>query len=145
MEGKPYMNAIGHVTRKITNIIFAVLRDNKPYYSHGNTWIINSNFFLNPWLTSTNSEVTVKGKNCIFMHGLKKKLSFASWQIYSRLLDFPPCGFSHSYTAFFVHTICRIVWYHWFSDLMRRFASKLKDSAEKEKLSFEDYDSEIRK
>lgn len=32
-EGKPYMNAIGHVTRKLTNIIFAVLRDNKPYYS----------------------------------------------------------------------------------------------------------------
>lgn len=35
-EGKPYMNAIGHVTRKITNIIFAVLRDNKPYYSRDN-------------------------------------------------------------------------------------------------------------
>ncbi len=32
-EGKPYMNVIGHVTRKMTNIIFAVLRDNKPYYS----------------------------------------------------------------------------------------------------------------
>ncbi len=32
-EGKPYMNAIGHVTRKMTNIIFAVLRDNKPYYN----------------------------------------------------------------------------------------------------------------
>lgn len=32
-EGKPYMNAIGHVTRKMTNIIFAVLRDNKPYYT----------------------------------------------------------------------------------------------------------------
>ena len=31
-EGKPYMNAIGHVMRKLTNIIFAVLRDNKPYY-----------------------------------------------------------------------------------------------------------------
>jgi transposase len=31
-EGKPYMNAIGHVTRKMTSIIFAVLRDNKPYY-----------------------------------------------------------------------------------------------------------------
>jgi transposase len=31
-EGKPYMNAIGHVTRKMTNIIFAVLRDNQPYY-----------------------------------------------------------------------------------------------------------------
>lgn len=31
-EGKPYMNAIGHVTRKMTNIIFAVLRDNEPYY-----------------------------------------------------------------------------------------------------------------
>lgn len=37
MEGKPYMNAVGHVTRKITNIIFAVLRDNKPYYSRENT------------------------------------------------------------------------------------------------------------
>lgn len=37
MEGKPYMNAIGYVTRKITNIIFAVLRDNKPHYSHNNT------------------------------------------------------------------------------------------------------------
>ena len=32
-EGKPYMNAIGHVTRKLTNIIYAVMRDNKPYYS----------------------------------------------------------------------------------------------------------------
>lgn len=31
-EGKPYMNALGHVMRKLTNIIFAVLRDNKPYY-----------------------------------------------------------------------------------------------------------------
>lgn len=31
-EGKPYMNSIGHVTRKLTNIIYAVLRDNKPYY-----------------------------------------------------------------------------------------------------------------
>ena len=31
-EGKPYMNIVGHVTRKLTNIIFAVLRDNKPYY-----------------------------------------------------------------------------------------------------------------
>ena len=31
-EGKQYMNAIGHITRKMTNIIFAVLRDNKPYY-----------------------------------------------------------------------------------------------------------------
>ena len=37
IEGKPYMNAIGHVTRKMTNIIFAVLRDNKPYYSRDNT------------------------------------------------------------------------------------------------------------
>ena len=36
MKGKPYMNAIGHVTRKITNIIFAVLRNNKPYYSRDN-------------------------------------------------------------------------------------------------------------
>ncbi len=32
LEGKPYMNALGHVTRKLTNIIFAVLRDNQPYY-----------------------------------------------------------------------------------------------------------------
>lgn len=31
-EGKPYMNVMGHVTRKMTNIIYAVLRDNKPYY-----------------------------------------------------------------------------------------------------------------
>ena len=31
-EGKTYMTAIGHVARKLTNIIFAVLRDNKPYY-----------------------------------------------------------------------------------------------------------------
>jgi len=30
-EGKPYMNSIGHVTRKLTNIIFAILRDNQPY------------------------------------------------------------------------------------------------------------------
>lgn len=41
----------------------------------------------------------------IFMHGLKKKLSFASWQTYSRLLFYPPCGFSHSYTAIFIHTV----------------------------------------
>ena len=32
-EGKPYMKAIGHVTRKLTSIIYAVLRDNKPYYT----------------------------------------------------------------------------------------------------------------
>ena len=31
-EGKPYMNVVGHVTRKLVNVIFAVLRDNKPYY-----------------------------------------------------------------------------------------------------------------
>lgn len=31
-QGKPYMNAIGHVTRKMVNIIYAVMRDNKPYY-----------------------------------------------------------------------------------------------------------------
>lgn len=31
-EGKTYMVSIGHVTRKLTNIIFAVMRDNKPYY-----------------------------------------------------------------------------------------------------------------
>lgn len=31
-EGKSYMTSIGHVSRKMTNIIFAVLRDNKPYY-----------------------------------------------------------------------------------------------------------------
>lgn len=33
LEGKPYMNAIGHVTRKLTNIIYAVLRDKQPYYT----------------------------------------------------------------------------------------------------------------
>ena len=31
------MNAIGHVTRKMANIIFAVLRDSKPYYLRDNT------------------------------------------------------------------------------------------------------------
>ena len=31
-EGKPCMNVVGHVTRKLVNVIFAVLRDNKPYY-----------------------------------------------------------------------------------------------------------------
>ena len=31
-EGKSYMNAIGHVTRKLMSVIYAVLRDNKPYY-----------------------------------------------------------------------------------------------------------------
>ena len=31
-QGKQYMNAIGHVTRKMVNIIYAVMRDNKPYY-----------------------------------------------------------------------------------------------------------------
>lgn len=31
-EGKPYMNVIGHVTRKLVNIIYAVMRDNEPYY-----------------------------------------------------------------------------------------------------------------
>lgn len=30
-EGKTYMNAIGHVTRKLTNIIYAVMRDDSPY------------------------------------------------------------------------------------------------------------------
>ena len=33
-EGKHHMTAIGHVCRKMTSIIFAVLRDNKPYVSH---------------------------------------------------------------------------------------------------------------
>ena len=33
MEGKAYMCAIGHVTKKLTNIVYAVLRDNKAYYS----------------------------------------------------------------------------------------------------------------
>ena len=31
-EGKLYMNAIGHISKKMTNIIYAVLRDNKPFY-----------------------------------------------------------------------------------------------------------------
>lgn len=31
-QGKAYMNAIGHITRKMVNIIFAVLRDKKPFY-----------------------------------------------------------------------------------------------------------------
>ena len=35
-EGKPYMNAVGHVTKKMANIIYAVLRDNKPYYIRNN-------------------------------------------------------------------------------------------------------------
>ena len=30
-EGKKYMTIIGHVTKKMTAVIFAVLRDNKPY------------------------------------------------------------------------------------------------------------------
>jgi len=30
-EGKPHMTALGHVARKMVNIIFAVLRDNSPY------------------------------------------------------------------------------------------------------------------
>jgi len=30
-EGMRYMNIIGHVTRKMTAVIFAVMRDNKPY------------------------------------------------------------------------------------------------------------------
>lgn len=33
-EGKKYMNIIGHVTKKMTAVIFAVLRDNKPYTPH---------------------------------------------------------------------------------------------------------------
>lgn len=36
-EGKPYMNAIGHITKKMTNIIYAVLRDNKPFYYRTHT------------------------------------------------------------------------------------------------------------
>lgn len=31
-QGKSYMNVIGHVTRKMASIIFAVLRDRTPYY-----------------------------------------------------------------------------------------------------------------
>jgi transposase len=31
-EGLHYMNIVGHVTRKMTSVIFAVLRDNKAYY-----------------------------------------------------------------------------------------------------------------
>jgi len=30
-EGKPYLTIIGHICRKMVSIIFAVLRDNKPY------------------------------------------------------------------------------------------------------------------
>lgn len=30
-EGKPYMTSVGHACRKMVSIIFAVLRDNKPY------------------------------------------------------------------------------------------------------------------
>ena len=30
-EGKHYMNIIGHCTRKMISVIFAVLRDNKAY------------------------------------------------------------------------------------------------------------------
>ena len=30
-EGKKYMTIIGHVTKKMTAVIFAILRDNKPY------------------------------------------------------------------------------------------------------------------
>ena len=30
-EGMRYMNIIGHVTRKMTAVIFAVMRDNKAY------------------------------------------------------------------------------------------------------------------
>ena len=30
------MNAVGHVTKKMANIIYAVLRDNKPYYIRNN-------------------------------------------------------------------------------------------------------------
>ena len=30
-EGKPYMSSVGHACRKMVSIIFAVLRDNKPY------------------------------------------------------------------------------------------------------------------
>lgn len=37
VEGKSYMTAIGHVTKKLTNIIFAVLRDLKPYYDNDKT------------------------------------------------------------------------------------------------------------
>lgn len=33
-EGLRYMNIIGHLTKKMTAVIFAVLRDNKPYIPH---------------------------------------------------------------------------------------------------------------
>lgn len=33
-EGMRYMKIIGHVTKKMTTVIFAVLRDNKPYTPH---------------------------------------------------------------------------------------------------------------
>ncbi len=32
LQGKRYMCAIGHVTKKLNNIIFAILRDKQPYY-----------------------------------------------------------------------------------------------------------------
>lgn len=32
-EGKPYHVALGAVANKLLHIIYAVLRDNKPYYS----------------------------------------------------------------------------------------------------------------
>ena len=30
-EGKPHLTVIGHICRKMVSIIFAVMRDNKPY------------------------------------------------------------------------------------------------------------------
>ena len=41
-RGKHHMTAIGAVARKLTNIIFAVLRDNKPYEPHFPTGLIQS-------------------------------------------------------------------------------------------------------
>lgn len=35
-RGKPHLVAVGAVARKMTNIIFAILRDNKPYEPHFN-------------------------------------------------------------------------------------------------------------
>ncbi len=40
LEGKSYMKAMGHTTKKFTSVLFAVLRDNEPYIPNKNSQLI---------------------------------------------------------------------------------------------------------
>ena len=70
-----YMNAIGHVSRKMTAVIFAVLRDGRPYR------------LAMPKAGDNTSGLLEDLIDCpLFRYGLiHTKSTFTPWQVYSRL------------------------------------------------------------